>query len=262
MITVPAGEPAGWRDIPDVYTGTLDPNYYCRHWNAKRQKYCRARAGAGTEHPGQGRCRHAGGLTPIKHGLYSVITRPRVAELIAHAERTGTTDTMPELHAARALFIEWIERYDERTQALVAWHASFTPAMRPIPEDLVHALETVVDELEALRGPADLTDGEEDLDEVSGAIRNARRLITVLQVVPEAKPREMPDLADGHRILDTVSKIIERREKLLLAKAVTAENFNRVMGAMGAVVKDANGELDPDARLERIRAGWDAIRIA
>lgn len=49
------------RVVPDTYVGKLEPNYYCRGWNAKRQKYCRQRAGQKTDHVGVGRCKHHGG---------------------------------------------------------------------------------------------------------------------------------------------------------------------------------------------------------
>jgi hypothetical protein len=37
------------RHVPTTHEGKLEPNYYCRAWNAKRLKYCRNRAGAGTD---------------------------------------------------------------------------------------------------------------------------------------------------------------------------------------------------------------------
>jgi hypothetical protein len=58
-----------------------DPDYYC---NARKSSdgafegYCEARAGAGTDHLGKGRCQWHGGATPrgedsphFKHGLFS-----------------------------------------------------------------------------------------------------------------------------------------------------------------------------------------------
>jgi len=33
------------RAIPATYVGPVEPNFYCRGWNAKRTKYCSARAG-------------------------------------------------------------------------------------------------------------------------------------------------------------------------------------------------------------------------
>jgi hypothetical protein len=47
---------------PGRFIGKLEPNYYCRGWNSKRVKYCRARAGHSTAHPQQGRCSKHGGI--------------------------------------------------------------------------------------------------------------------------------------------------------------------------------------------------------
>jgi len=58
------------RSVPETFAGKLEPNYYCRAWNPRRLKYCRAHAGAGTNHPGVGRCRHhdGGGDQKLRHG--------------------------------------------------------------------------------------------------------------------------------------------------------------------------------------------------
>lgn len=120
------------RRVPDEYAGDLPPNYYCRGWNGKRQKYCRARAGKGTDHPGRGRCKHHGGSTPIKSGRYSTIERPRIRELIKEFEEDpDPLDLRPELDALRALFQDYVERYDEFAEALLAWHNSWESEDRP-----------------------------------------------------------------------------------------------------------------------------------
>lgn len=87
-------------------------------------------AGAGTDHPGQGNCRWHGGATPIRHGRYSKITRPRIGELIAaHEADPDPLNLLPELAAMRALFQDYVERYDEWVVALLAWHESFQAAL-------------------------------------------------------------------------------------------------------------------------------------
>lgn len=102
------------RTLPKQYAGKLPPSYYCRGWNAKQQKYCGARAGRGTDHPGTGRCSFHGGNHPVKHGQsrrYADITTLRVRELIAeHAESENPLDLLPELATARALFQDFLER--------------------------------------------------------------------------------------------------------------------------------------------------------
>jgi hypothetical protein len=102
------------REIPTEYVGKLEPNYYCRGWNAKRQHYCRSRAGSKTDHAGTGRCSFHGGTKPVIHGRYrryaNILTN-RVRELLdEHAEDPNPLDLRPELDAARALLQDFIER--------------------------------------------------------------------------------------------------------------------------------------------------------
>jgi hypothetical protein len=98
---------------------------------------CNRYAGWGTDHPGQGPCRTHGGMTPVKHGRYSQITRPRLAQLIAQFEADADPmDMLPELALLRALVTDYIERYDKFTDAILAWHDSYidkdkTPNPKP-----------------------------------------------------------------------------------------------------------------------------------
>lgn len=248
---------------------------------------CTQRAGWGTDHPGVGRCKLHGGKSLVRHGLYSAIQRPRIAALIAQFEALPESEalrTLPELAAARALFVDWVERYDEITEALLAWHASYAQSMRPVGPESVEALQDVLDELEALIGPVpeeppvrmepegqphggwlkreraeEAQDGEL---RIHVSVRRVRELLVSLQSDPGLKPRQMPDLADGHRILDTISKIVERVLKSRGANAISRKDFYRVMGEMGRVVELANHEPDATRRLEKIRDGWSALRLA
>lgn len=87
---------------------------------------CGQAAGWGTDHAGQGRCKLHGGKSPIRSGRYSSVTRQRIRDLIEkHEADENPLDTLPELAAARALFQDYIERYDEFTDALIAWHESW-----------------------------------------------------------------------------------------------------------------------------------------
>ena len=109
----PIGDPDD-RHIPTAFVGSIPPGYYCRAWNTKRQKYCRNRAGADTDHPGVGRCKFHGGNAARKSGRYSAILTTRVGELLdQHASDANPLDAKPELHLARALLHDLIERTAE-----------------------------------------------------------------------------------------------------------------------------------------------------
>ncbi|MEL6705522.1 MAG: HGGxSTG domain-containing protein [Bacteroidota bacterium] len=87
---------------------------------------CRKTAGWGTDHPGTGKCRLHGGASPIKHGRYSSVKRELIRRLIEqHADDPDPLDVLPEIAAARALFQDFVERYDEWREAFLAWHESF-----------------------------------------------------------------------------------------------------------------------------------------
>lgn len=102
------------RHIPTEFVGSIPSGHYCRAWNAKRQKYCRNRAGAHTDHVGVGRCKFHGGNNVRKSGRYSSILTTRVGELLdAHAGDENPLDLSHELHLARALLQDYLERRAE-----------------------------------------------------------------------------------------------------------------------------------------------------
>lgn len=92
-----------------------------------RQKTpCKKPAGWGTNHAGEGKCKLHGGSNPVKHGRYSKINRPRLRDLVEQFENDPEPlNTHGELALVRALGTDYIQRYDEFTEALIAWHDSW-----------------------------------------------------------------------------------------------------------------------------------------
>lgn len=89
----------------------------------RQGKPCGNAAGKGTDHKGEGRCKNHGGAAPIKSGRYSTITRSTIKGLLEQFEADANPlDLTPELHLLRALILDYIERYQEFTAALIAWH--------------------------------------------------------------------------------------------------------------------------------------------
>jgi hypothetical protein len=87
---------------------------------------CARPAGWGTAHLGVGRCKLHGGNAIAKHGRYSKMKRHELRGLIErHEADPDPLNILPELAAARALFEDYIERYDQWAAALVAWHESY-----------------------------------------------------------------------------------------------------------------------------------------
>jgi hypothetical protein len=88
---------------------------------------CHQWPGWGTEHVGSGKCKLHGGATPVKHGRYSTIARSSIQQRLSElkAPDADPLDLVEDLYLLRALTIDYIQRYDDFTEALLAWHTSF-----------------------------------------------------------------------------------------------------------------------------------------
>ncbi len=201
---------------------------YCGARLRKKDRTCRHIAGFRTAHPGTGRCYKHGGIRKgadghpadrrVVTGRYSTVQHVRLRELIEqHAADPDPLNLLPEVAALRALFQEFIERYDVHTSALLAWHASFQLTRRPLPPELVTALGNVIDEREI-----QLKEMDEPALEALGDCKRARDLLAYLQgKEPEGKPHVVLDLTDAYRVLGEVGKMVERIEKIRLGRVLT-----------------------------------------
>jgi hypothetical protein len=86
---------------------------------------CTQPAGWGTDSTA-GRCKLHGGKSHLRHGRYSRIRHEVLRDLIEQYEADpDPLNLLAELAAARALFQDFIERYDANRDALLAWHESW-----------------------------------------------------------------------------------------------------------------------------------------
>lgn len=99
---------------------------------------CRNRAGKRTAHLGKGPCYLHGGIPKdkvdrrIKHGRYSTISDVRLQQILEELEDDpNPLDVIPEIQLARALLIDWTERFGEIKAAILAWNASTGNGERP-----------------------------------------------------------------------------------------------------------------------------------
>ena len=158
---------------------------------------CQRPAGWGTDHAGEGRCKLHGGATPIRSGRYSTVRRARLGKLIADYETDpDPLNVLPELAAARALFVDFIERYDAWREALLAWHESFNEKADPKPRNVLD----VADAYRLLSSIAKIAQQEKRL-QLDGAIsrKDLLRILTEVRRVAEA---EITDPAQLQRLLD------------------------------------------------------------
>lgn len=198
----------------------------------KPGQHCKALAGHRTAHFGAGRCWRHGGVKKGKDGAvadrrvttgltgnrYSTIGRARIRELIEqHAADPDPMNLLPEVAALRALFQDFIERYDLHTAALIDWHESFRMTKRPLSPELVAALGNVIDEREI-----QLKDFDEPSTEALQDCARARQLLGYLMGKEvEGKPHIVLDIADAYRVLGEVGKMVERIEKIRVGRSLT-----------------------------------------
>jgi hypothetical protein len=184
-VIVPAGEDPDTY-VPTTYVGhPIPPNQYCRGWNSKREHYCSNEAGKGTTHFGTGRCMFHGGLREgdgrIRYDhRYSRRMNERYAELVEQfAEDEDPLNLVPEIDMLRALFVDFINRYDETTEALLAWHASFGKEDRePKPRKVM-----------------DIADASKVLDRIGKMVDRIRTRKVITVISPEVQDRLRSQIA-------------------------------------------------------------------
>lgn len=229
---------------------------FCGAKTREGAKYpaCRRPAGWGTDHVGEGRCKLHGGRSLVRHGRYSKVKRTAVRRLIEQYEADpDPLNLLPEVAALRALFTDYIERYDVMREALLGWYASFEVRQRRLPYDQELAFGRVIDEYEAVLREGEPTSRQEE------DLKLARKFVEKLaEPVAEAKPRTILDLADAGRLLDMVGKMVERIEKIRAENAISRPDLIRVMGEMARVLQL---HVTDRETLEKIVAGWEAIRV-
>ncbi len=200
---------------------------------------CQAKAGWGTPHPGQGRCKLHGGATPVKHARYSKITRPRIKELLVEQqnELEDPTDLLPEIRMLRALVQDYIERYDEFTEALIAWHNSFTPEYQEAAREAF-----------ALAAESGNPPERPDPVEYGG------------------KPRQIIDILAVGKFIGEIGGLIDKIQKAKEKGSITLDTLTRVTSAMALDVERAASRHVKDesirtALLAEIEQRWDAIGL-
>jgi hypothetical protein len=144
-----------------------------------------------------------------------------------------------------------VERYDEMTEALLAWYASFE-LRRRAPATMTDALRRLVDTIEAEWSEVEggISEGRtEDLTRV-------RELAAVLEDPEDlGRPRRVLDLIQVGDLLDKVGKMVERIGKQT-SDVTRHPEFSRITREMA---KHVIANVPDDLARKRILAGWSAI---
>lgn len=191
-------------------------------------KPCQIPAGRGTSHPGEGRCKLHGGVGQKPSGRYAEINAsPRLKELIElHAAEQNPGDLLPELTLLRALCVSYIERHDQVTSALLAWHASHTTGYQEAVALWREQLAQWVEEKD------------------HGQAGEPPALPVPLDF--ESKPRQLPDILGVASYLDKIGSMAERIQKREAEQKVSLTDLNRVLEQLGVEVVMAVKEVIPD----------------
>lgn len=246
------------RDLPSKHIGTIAPNYYCRGWNPKRLKYCKARAGFGTNHPGTGRCKNHGGNNLVTHGQtrrYELHNAPRLQALIQqYVDDPEPLNVAQELAVARALMHDFLDRYAMFVEAITAWYDTWDGRRIPIPEEEKAALLDSIDEYAELLATGDV----EPTEQQQGKLELARSAIVFLSSEQQPKPRQILDVSDAMKHVDTISKIITRAEQL---RAQGTVSIDRLRMFLLALDRGLELEVSDQPLRDRLRRMIHGIRV-
>ena len=130
--------------------------------------------------------------------------RERLGELIEKMVGDPTPlDVLPELAAARALLADYMDRYDDQRDALLAWHAAMQngKATKPPPT------------------PPDIADVIQQLERVSRIAQREKRLRLEGAISKKDLVRvllEMQRIAEQHTDFDEMDRIRDGWRKIAL----------------------------------------------
>lgn len=223
---------------------------------AKRKGVCQNPAGKGTDHPGEGRCKFHGGATQVKGtrhevGRYSDLkARPRLRELIdkfATDETPG--DLSHEITLLRALLQDYVERYDDMSSALLAWHASYSTEFEEAVKLWRARVAEYVEETESAGAEPDRPFPEPPQP---GDYQR--------------KPRQIIDMIAVTGLIDKVGGMSDRIEKRKREGMITLALLDNVLERMGMEVVYAAKEVGIDditrtALLSVIERRWSTVRV-
>jgi hypothetical protein len=242
---------AGHTEVKPTASG--DPTgggQYCGAKVPKTGKPCRQRAGARTDHVGEGCCWLHGGLTPIRRGRYSgITTRPRLQELIDRFEADpDPMNLLPEVALVRAVALDFVERYDEMHEGLMRWNMSFDKAFRSDWGKWVREMR------------AHVADGGDPDDEA------APQMPDPLSYVP-TRPVQIIEISSAAGIASQVGALVDRINKMREDKTFSLSTIRCLQTAMGGDLEAATRRWMPDddqrdAFLNEVEKLWNGIRLA
>jgi hypothetical protein len=234
----------------------------CGHRNRSDQgidDYCQNPAGFRTDHPGVGFCFHHGGASMgngtsvTTHGRYSKLFNTEIGQLIEkHNKDEDPLNLLQDLAAARALFEDFVYRYEQHRAELTAWFEAYT-GYKLTPER-IEALDYIIKYYESLsrrQERSDVTQAQYEL--VREFVDKALGMLD-----KPLRPYHILDISDASNQLEKIGKMVERIEKIRAQNAISRKDLIRVITEMGRVVN----VLVPDEETkQRIHREWLSIKL-
>ena len=186
---------------------------------------CQQKAGWGTDHLGEGRCKLHGGKSLVKHGKFSTVTRQPLREAIQEAEQNpDPLNVLPEMAKARGVLNLWLTQYgrlQEVNAELRKLRREKTAALKAKDADAVQAADARIEEL------------VEEQDGLTFA--HPDRVLAALDLISKIQDRlvkqknaGMVSRKDLGRILQEFSRCVDRHVHDEGAKARIAKDFSQV----------------------------------
>jgi hypothetical protein len=225
----------------------------------------------------------------VKTGRYSTIKSQRIRDLIAEFRQDADPlDVLEELHMLRALVRDYLERYDENTEALLRWHASFVDSYlsarthwlhhvqaltQPITNDLSAFIANLAEQVANIEDIPPELQGILDnaVDELRGLDARNRHTERTFEPAPdplafENKPRQVLDIISAGKFISEITRIVERVEKIKNDKLISVALVNAYLESLGAGVTRALEESlnDADRRAKVVAAierEWSGLAL-
>lgn len=228
---------------------------------------CTQAAGWGTDHAGTGRCKLHGGANtgrPVEAGKYSrygIIKSGEAKRYRQHFEADpDPLNLLPDVLELRVRIADFCDRYDDLTEALLAWHGSYTIEWAKASQDW---------QKEYADWHATYA---ERLERVRELRKNDHVEIDDPPMPPDPgdmlqKPRKVVDILQAGQFLGMVGGLIDKINRHETEGKITLLDVQHILKNYGLVALQViEAEVENDDLRERLLTaldeGWDAVPVA
>lgn len=251
---------------------------------SEKHAHCRRPAGWGTDHgpkgrrgkrrPGSGRCKLHGGATPITTGRGTALSRLRyrgverveLRELIEQFEDDpDPLNIMPELAAARAALVDFLNRFAMNRDALLDWHADWSLKYLPISQENELAFFGLLEEYAVLCGEHGIELSEKQESNLALAKKYVAKL-TEERLSGRVKPKEVLDPSAAIGLIGEITKIAEREWERREKNAISRTDFFRLMNQMGLATEKIirrliTDDVEATKVLTELKHDWHTLAL-